>query len=409
MSRTVEKTLKRLQAAARRPSPPGAPHGMSFRVPDDLATSELRTVVLTREEHGLYELAAHEMTADLRFEYLKRRILDRELERLICLALVDRATDQVPILVSRLAREVVERSCYFQLLHLKVLERREIAGIRLLPLDDPDSPTISEPWSNAAAGGYIEVPVSGTNWGLMAKRARLRAEHTLRLLRVTMRSHPSIHDQQLRFSLGEAYTFGNGAEGWASRDDVPYEVGLDREVWELITKQSKAHLAFSPDTDVESRALLAVEWIERSRLAIDPLLRVLYAFFALEAILGDTAEGLKAHGLVFRRMVLSSLSTGAFSNPVRLFELYDQVRSRAVHGSEPPTVSGKMASSLEWEVRTAINEYLTFAKDRGLKKRSHVNAALIAHEEATPAIEWLRSVDSRWEDYDPWAAPGKRN
>jgi hypothetical protein len=139
-------------------------------------------------------------------------------------------------------------------------------------------------------------------------------------------------------------------------------------------------------------------------MATEPLVGTLYLFFALEALLGDKSEGLKAYGLVFRRTVLSSVMAGRFSDPFTLFALYDQVRSPAVHGSEPPEITERMLSSLDWTVREALSECLAFAWERGLSKRSQVIEALTQHEQATPVIEWLRERSPDWADFDPWAS-----
>ncbi len=56
-------------------------------------------------------------------------------------------------------------------------------------------------------------------------------------------------------------------------------------------------LPASGGTGVEQSANRALEWFERAQLATDPLIELLYLFFALEAILGDTSEGLKGEQL----------------------------------------------------------------------------------------------------------------
>lgn len=65
---------------------------------------------------------------------------------------------------------------------------------------------------------------------------------------------------------------------------------------------------------------------------------LLFQFFALEAILGDKAEGLRALGPAFRRTTLGHLVSGHWTGPENIYYQYDKVRSAAVHGSEPPEV-----------------------------------------------------------------------
>jgi len=86
-------------------------------------------------------------------------------------------------------------------------------------------------------------------------------------------------------------------------------------------------LALNPATDVEKKADLALRWMERAWLAGEPLVGLLFLFFALEALLGDKSEGLKAHLLAFRQMMLSHILTGGFSHPNETWFLYEKVRS----------------------------------------------------------------------------------
>jgi hypothetical protein len=46
---------------------------------------------------------------------------------------------------------------------------------------------------------------------------------------------------------------------------------------------------------------LAVGWLDRAVFTSDPLVATLYRFFALEALLGDTSDGLKSGSLALRR------------------------------------------------------------------------------------------------------------
>jgi hypothetical protein len=110
-------------------------------------------------------------------------------------------------------------------------------------------------------------------------------------------------------------------------------------------------------------------WMERACLTGDRLVAMLYRFFALEALLGDKSEGLKAHGLAFREMMLSHVIEGGFRHPNATFLYYDQIRSVAVHGGQAPEVTAKVADDFEW-VRDALAKYLALAREQGfLQKR----------------------------------------
>jgi len=87
------------------------------------------------------------------------------------------------------------------------------------------------------------------------------------------------------------------------------------------------------------------------------VLECLYLFFALEAILGDRSEGLKAPALAIRRALLGWLVTSGFSHPSRTFLLYDDLRSAAaVHGEAPPSLPERLSDMFASDVRRALNE-----------------------------------------------------
>jgi hypothetical protein len=118
---------------------------------------------------------------------------------------------------------------------------------------------------------------------------------------------------------------------------------------------------------------------------------LLYLFFALEALLGDKREGLKAPALAFRRALLSGVTRGSFADPGRVYDLYDGVRSAAVHGEEPPPVEHSEFRSFRWDVRRALNEFLQFAETCGATRRNELLRALYAHVDAPKLAEWLRT------------------
>jgi hypothetical protein len=128
-------------------------------------------------------------------------------------------------------------------------------------------------------------------------------------------------------------------------------------------------------------------------LVVDPISKLLYLFFALEAILGDKSEGLKGAGLAVRRALLGLLVNGGFSHPARTFVLYDNVRSAAVHGEEPPQISPKDVDAFAWDVRRAVNEFLRFARRNGLTRRAQVREALDADARRERVIDGLLEQD----------------
>jgi hypothetical protein len=130
--------------------------------------------------------------------------------------------------------------------------------------------------------------------------------------------------------------------------------------------------------------------MERACLTGDNLIAMLYRFFALEALLGDKSEGLKANGLAFREMMLSHVIDGGFRHPNATFFYYDQIRSVAVHGGQAPDVPRKVAAQFEWSVRDALVNYLALARQQGFAKRGKLLKFLDEHPDKPKLLTWVR-------------------
>ena len=226
------------------------------------------------------------------------------------------------------------------------------------------------------------------------------AEQALRVLRISLREHRWIPTEQLRFRLLHTYSFGKGLSGWKLDPEKPWDLELDDELLALANDQTTWKLGDEPANDVERRAQLALEWWEDASFETDPLRGMLFQFFALEALLGDKSEGLKAPGLAFRRAMLSIATRGHFAHPDQMLLLYDRVRSAAVHGEEVPEVTWDLVRRLAWDVRLALNEYLQYSESEGLTKRSQVRKALEEHAETKRLVKWLNeNGGSDWDAY----------
>jgi hypothetical protein len=82
----------------------------------------------------------------------------------------------------RYGQEATERVCYFGVEFLSVREPAAVAGIRFLPLDDPEIPETNPLFKlDKTIKGYAVARVTGTNDVLMAARARDLAEYSLRV------------------------------------------------------------------------------------------------------------------------------------------------------------------------------------------------------------------------------------
>jgi hypothetical protein len=381
---------------------------MTRVLPTELTGGQKQVVQLSTEEVAAARQAAAAVRSDLRFEHLARP--DDEVWRFADECMCDRSADHVPGFVERHAREPQNATCYLPVEFLKVQDETELAGIRLLPTRDPRIPRPRVPWFSldAPVGCVAAIAVRGTDYGQMAERARIAASHELRLLRSTLPSHQQHGDErQLRFRLGPAYAFDDQLAGWDRGPADAYEMNLGGDLSTVLVDPIMA-LPAEPGTDIERKALVALRWMERACMTGDTLAALLYRLFALEALLGRKSERLKAHGLAFRQMVLGHAVIGSFGHPTTTLLIYDKIRSGAVHGEDVPGVSSAIANGVEREVRRTVGQYLTFAQQHSLVKRSRLLSLLDNHPARSELIAWLREYGGvPWEPYlDELTTPG---
>jgi hypothetical protein len=248
--------------------------------------------------------------------------------------------------------------------------------------------------------GVVAVPSVGTNYKLMEARSRELASHALRLLRIGLREHNSILDMQLQFEFGEIYAFGNGARG--AKRTLPGGLDLTSDLVQLINKQRLSSVTADSPSDVDQKVRVALRWIDKAMRCRDDTEATVWLMVALEAILGNKSERMKAHGLVFRRTMLGHLVTGHFPPPSVAYALYDQARSGTVHGEEPLQLPRGTVHNLNRSLRWAVNEFVTFAADEGTTKQSQLLTKLNNHEDTPKIVDWLRQHDPEvWADFKP--------
>jgi hypothetical protein len=368
---TVEKALRTVERTAREsvewPAPPTVPR--KFR------TNRHRRYRPVDHQVDALEALEAALAADPRFEHMKDKEINEAVEKFANAAFLQRDASHIAAFIEEHTREPVDQTCFFPIEGLTVHRQVDLAGATLLPPEAVDLPEFIVQ-IGPAMGSVIAVESSGTSGRAMMGRAREGAEHALRVLRAGLREDMGILDQQLRFRLGTSYWFTDSGGGWGTRP----EDGIDLELWEeaveLVMSAPISTLPASGGTGVEQSANRALEWFERAQLATDPLIELLYLFFALEAILGDTSEGLKGEQLALRRAVLSHKRGSGFTHPGNTYWLYDEVRSTAVHGEDVPEVSERQVNDFAWDVRRAINEFLEYARKEGFSKRGKLLSAL---------------------------------
>ncbi len=399
----IEQALTKLQAAIRGgQTEVDRYHGRSQRIPEDLATEQAKMLTINARDEALLAEVVALLLADQRFEHLEPRGAEKAVWRFICLAYMQRATNHVGAFTGEHAREPSAHTLYIPVESLEITEPSALGDVRLMPVDDPEvaDGRLGFP-IEPPIGAVVAVPVAGTLPARMTERGREAALQALRVLRVGLREHQTIHDRQLRFRLSHLISFDSGLPGFRIQPDAAWNLPLSAEDVELVERQPLAALYNQPANKLERQAQLALRWIERGLVAPDETDQLLYLFMGLEALLGDRQEGLKAPALAFRRAMLSAITRGSFADPGRVFGLYGEVRSMAVHGEELKVeVPPNELTAFAWDTRRALNEYLRYGAEIGATKRSTLTKALHEHEQAADLIAWLREHGDRsWSKY----------
>lgn len=340
------------------------------------------------------------LARDPRFEHLRDKV------RAVALAYVfecvaNRSRDHVSAFVSVHGKEPTRRTCYLPVEYLTVAAEVTFLGHRFIPVsDDRVPPALGRFSLQPPVGCVVEVETEGTDLGRMAARARENVRHSLRLLRIALHENLNLHDRQLRFTVADGYSFGGHIAGWQSAPAAAYDLGLSIGLVGLAEIQPVARLPLEPKSDLDKQVDLATRWIERAMFAGEPLISLLFLFFALEALLGRKSARLKAHELAVRQMVLSHITNGGFVHPSETYFLYDQVRSAAVHGETPPSIDQNLVDQFAWLVRRTLSQYLSLAEREGLQRRGRLLARLDDAPDFALCLEWLRTNGGpEWTSY----------
>lgn len=393
-SNEVRQPLRRLQAVIREHSAEAGVRTLR----DSRSGTEVR-IQLTRKQVAAMEAAERAIAADENFEYLAPA--QNEVEVFAADSAADRKADHVKPFMDRYRKETSERVCYFGVEYLSTVRPAEISAVRLLPRDDAEIPSDNPLFQlDSSISCVAAVTVTGTGEVPMAARARQRAEHALRLLRIALRETPGLDDRQLRFRLGISYAFSSNAGGWQAHEGIAYPVELPADLAPTLAVPVAGLPLTAPRKSINEKALLAVHWLDRAFFMTDPLVATLFRFFALEALLGDSSEGLKSGLLAFRQMTLSRIATGYFRHPDETLLQYEEVRSYAVHGEIAPDVTPERARAFEWAVRDTLNQYLAVAVERGFTRRKQLTDLLDEYPGRNELITWIRENGSpEWTAY----------
>jgi hypothetical protein len=256
---------------------------------------------------------------------------------------------------------------------------------------------------NPEVRGLARVTVRGSITDPMVSKARAKVEDAMAKLRINAAGQGAL-DSQLRFHLDGHWTWADGGRGGWWR--TPQQL-VSLEVGPVLLEPDRAHpvtvLPYPAQTDVQKRAQFALMWLDQAARADEPLLRTVLPLFALEALVGDRSEKLKANSLVFYRIMLGATVSGWWTSPNALHTFYREIRSHAVHGSIPAREASKAnISFLNSDARSALREYLILCEREGFTKRSQLLGWLTTHQLAAEITAWLAEHDPAiWGGWEP--------
>lgn len=406
MAKDLRKLLKTLQHEVRAEGKLDTPYGRGGSIPEDLATPEAGWLQVGPSIARLINEVTSALLDDEHYEHLAGEA-DAAVWEFVCKCAIDRRTDHVKAFVSEHSREPQSFTSSFSVDHLTVAGPETIGDVVLLPLPDETTSGGKHLRRDIAAGSMAQVVVTGTSSDRATERGRERARHALSLLRVSLANLRMLNVKQLRFRLGEMYLVGENLQGMHRHDDVAYGIDLDKPIGETFPDFKQLEVPFAGRTDIQKRFALAVSWIDASYMDASPIHRVGFLFTALEAMLGDSAEGLKAPALVFYRTALGHIVQGGFPDPHRLYYLYDQVRSYATHGEAPADVIEDDIVYLTWNIRETLLDLVTFCQDRNLTSRKQVRQELVKEGVGEQTLNYLRETGPQdwWADWSPGPKP----
>lgn len=398
----VRASLMALQSGIRtKPAGGVENYAMSRRIVDAFATEDAKMLILDHAEVAVLERVEAALMDDPRFEYMDR-VPDTVWE-FACQAWADRGRDHVASFCTEHAREPELRNCYLPVHSLQVQDEVAIFGLRLLPVDADEVPKRTFGWQrDQSVLSVVAVPAKGTSLRRMHDRAFGDAELALRALRLALSAQRFVREEQLRFRLGMTFAFDEDLAGWKSPPEQAISLTLTPDVAAIVAASPIAQIRPALSTGEWPHVRLAQEWIERATFTAEDTVRLLFLFFALEALIGDRAQREKGHSLVFRQALLSHIASEHFRHPSSTLVLYDEVRSTAVHGGRVEGLTKKDVDLFAASLRDTLDDVISVSRAQNFSGRTKLIRFLDNHPEQATMLTWLRAHGGTyWESWTP--------
>lgn len=396
---SVEKDLRKLVGLVRHQPADDRLVG-TFRVPQDFTDTLGIYISITPPIQERMNQVEHSLRDDLRFERLSQTQIRESIQWLVCASLADRNSRPDEDFITRHASGIVEMSAWYSVTYLAVETPLAIGNVTIIPIEEEIRKLIPDDVWDERTRSMAITPVVGTNEGKMIIRARQQVRSALTSLRAALPGKLNMFsDVQLRFDTGEACGWLNDERPWRwYRSSNHVDLTLPTVVIDHIDGDQLALKGIS--SRIAKQFEIAFGWLDRARMTDDMLIRLLFLFSALEAILGDMSEGLKAQRLAFTEALLTLTQEGSFPHPSRLYFLYNDVRSYAVHGNLTFDIDDNEVSALDRRVHNAIWHYLSIVRRERITSPKGFQDWLNHHDQAPELVEWLKTNDpDNWQDF----------
>jgi hypothetical protein len=133
-----------------------------------------------------------------------------------------------------------------------------------------------------------------------------------------------------------------------------------------------------------------LDWIGTARTASTPNLSLIALSAALETILCERSDRLKAEALCLRSMLLPLALGEGFADPGILYGLYD-VRSRLVHGSDSAASDDEVRTLLAAVARLLDLFLRLCAREQSAKTLRDLFTAVETEDHLRESERWLRA------------------
>jgi hypothetical protein len=384
--------LKKLNHMMRQPRPtPQSPNRWG-QISGELDTESAREwILLSDAESNYIESLAQNLKDDVRFEHLMspRSVLEQYAWR----SFQKKSSDLWETFIDDNAIEPKVDKCFIPVEGLTVTSPIDINGVRFLPTDHPSLPSrellfdVSLPVRSVAM-----ISTKGTHAKRMVERAQKDVEAVLRRLRIAMRSDLGINTRQLRFRIGESYALEDFMTGVQNRASIVYPIEVTANAIERIILQPVMEIPLNPSNDIDRHVETALRWWERAVAEPDAHVAITFLYFCLEALLGDDSTKLKSVPMILRQSLLCNDVDGIIFSPVQSLELYDTVRSKAVHGEIVRSVDEDVAHQFAFEIQRTIDQFIRLKNREGFTTRRQLRRYLNDHKDRAQMIDFLKST-----------------